>query len=58
MIRFAAALRIFWAALREIFDETAYSRFLERSHLSSSPAAYSAFCRERESSCARRPRCC
>lgn len=58
MIRFAAALRIFWAALREIFDEAAYSRFLERARLSSSPAAYADFCRERESRCARRPRCC
>jgi hypothetical protein len=58
MIRFAAALRIFWAVLREIFDEAPYSRFLERFRLSSSPAAYSAFCRERESRCARRPRCC
>jgi hypothetical protein len=58
MIRFAAAGRILWAALREIFDEAAYSRFLDRAHVSSSSEAYADFCRERESSCARRPRCC
>jgi hypothetical protein len=58
MTRIAAGLRILWAALREIFDEAAYGRFLERTRLSSSPAAYAAFCRERESVSARRPRCC
>lgn len=58
MTRIIAGLRILWAALREIFDEAAYGRFLERTRLSSSPAAYAAFCRERESSSARRPRCC
>ena len=44
--------------LREIFDESAYARFLVRSHLSSSPAAYAAFLRETELAKARRPRCC
>jgi len=51
---FAIAL----AALREIFDEAAYARFLQESHLSSSRESYARFLRERESSHARRPRCC
>ena len=50
--------RILLATLREIFDEAAYSRFLGRSQMVSSPAAYAAFWRERESSHERRPRCC
>ncbi len=58
MIRAIAAVRILWAALREIFDEAAYSRFLQRSNLSSSPAAYAAFCRDRDSTRARHTRCC
>ena len=48
MIRFTVVIRILWAALREIFDEAAYSRFLQRSNYSSSPAAYAAFCRDRD----------
>ena len=54
----AKAARILLAALREIFDEAAYARFLRRSRMASSPAAYAAFWRERESSHERRPRCC
>ena len=46
------------AILREIFDESAYERFLLRHQLTSSAAAYSSFCRERDLSRARRPRCC
>ena len=52
------ALRLFSATLREIFDESAYVRFLARNHLASSPAAYAAFLRENELTKARRPRCC
>ncbi len=52
------ALRILLATLREIFDESAYDRFLERTRKVSSRAAYAAFLREREHSQARRPRCC
>ncbi len=58
MIRVATAVRIFWATLREIFDEAAYSRFLQRSRLSSSAAAYQAFCRERDLIRARQAKCC
>jgi hypothetical protein len=58
MNRLTAAVRIFVAMLKEIFDESAYSRFLDRSKMTSSTAAYAAFCRERESVQQRRPRCC
>ncbi len=58
MIRLIATFRILWAALREIFDEASYSRFLQRSQLPSSPAAYAAFCRDRESTRARHTKCC
>jgi len=51
------AARIFLCTLREIFDEAAYARFLQRTESSSSPEAYAAFWRERESK-APRPRCC
>jgi hypothetical protein len=50
--------RIFLAALREIFDESAYSRFLSQRQLASSRAAYAAFRQEHEVAKARRPRCC
>jgi len=58
MSRVFSAARIFWAALREIFDEAAYARFLQRSGMASSAKAYAAFCRERECRSARCPRCC
>lgn len=56
--RVAVARRVSGAVLREIFDESAYHRFLEQHQLTSSPAAYSSFCHERDHSRARRPRCC
>ncbi len=46
------------AALREIFDEAAYARFLARTGQPSSRAAYAGFLRERAASQERRPRCC
>jgi hypothetical protein len=46
------------SALREIFDESAYARFLDRRKLASSREAYAAFCRENEVAKARKPRCC
>ena len=49
---------VLWAILREIFDESAYRRFLVRQNLTSSPAAYGEFLRETEISKERRPRCC
>ncbi len=58
MSRLVAVACLFMAALREIFDEAAYARFLDRTNSASSGEAYAAFCRERESICARRTRCC
>jgi hypothetical protein len=55
---FLKAFRIVLATLREIFDAAAYERFLCRTGMISSQAAYSAFWREREAGQARRPRCC
>jgi hypothetical protein len=46
------------AILREIFDESAYQRFLDRSQLESSANAYAVFLRENEQAKSRRPRCC
>jgi hypothetical protein len=50
--------RLLLSTLREIFDESAYSRFLARHQLSSCPLAYAAFLREQEGIKARRPKCC
>ena len=57
MTRIKKTIRIFVCTLREIFDEAAYTRFLQRTQMASSPAAYAAFWRERESR-APKPRCC
>ncbi|HEY6306956.1 MAG TPA: hypothetical protein VI488_10925 [Candidatus Angelobacter sp.] len=46
------------ATLREIFDESAYERFLVRTHASRSAESYREFLRERETGIARQPRCC
>jgi hypothetical protein len=50
--------RTFMAALREIFDEGAYARFLRRAGIVSSREAYAAFRREFEEARAQRPKCC
>jgi hypothetical protein len=55
---FTRPLSVLVAALREIFDESAYARFLNRRQVASSRQAYAAFCRESEEGTARRPRCC
>jgi len=44
--------------LREIFDESAYARFLARNQVESSREAYADFLRESERMRARRVRCC
>ena len=49
---------LLWAALEEIFEESAYRRFLQRNQVASSREAYATFLREQEFSKARRPRCC
>jgi hypothetical protein len=53
-----ACAQIFLATLREVFDESAYARFLNERQLVSSRAAYAVFRREYEVAMARRPRCC
>ena len=58
MSRLAKATRILLATLREIFDESAYERFLRRTQMASSPVAYAAFREEFEESKTRRPKCC
>ncbi len=58
MKRVFHAGRIFLATLREIFDESAYARFLKRSKLAPSRESYAAFLLERETTCPCRPRCC
>jgi hypothetical protein len=49
---------LFISCLREIFDESAYMRFLRQRQTSSSPESYAEFCRQRAAATARRPRCC
>jgi hypothetical protein len=49
---------LFVSCMREIFDESAYARFLRQSRMSSSVESYAQFCREQAASKARRPRCC
>jgi hypothetical protein len=51
-------VRILLATFREIFDESAYQRFLRRHQLSASRNSYAAFRLESEAAKARRPRCC
>ena len=51
-------ISMLWSTLREIFDESAYTRFLERQKLLSSPRAYAAFLGENQRQRERRPRCC
>jgi hypothetical protein len=53
--QFAAILA---SLLREIFDESAYHRFLERNQISSSTTAYAAFQEENNRLQAQRPKCC
>ena len=52
----AAAILV--TVIREVFDESAYQRFLSRAQMPSSPLAYAAFRRENEVLKTRRPRCC
>ena len=57
-MRIRRFFRILRATLYEIFDESAYSRFLARRGMDSSVMAYAEFLRETEQGRARRPRCC
>ncbi len=55
---FRRALQTIRAMLREIFDESAYDRFLLRTHASRSIASYREFARERDAAMIEKPRCC
>ena len=57
-IWFQGAWNIVRAALCEIFDESAYDRFLLRNNSARSIASYRAFNRERDVSMQKKPRCC
>jgi hypothetical protein len=50
--------RLMFAILDEIFDESAYGRFLARQQLPPSRQTYAAFRNEYELTQVRRPRCC
>jgi hypothetical protein len=52
------SFKVLVAALQEIFDESAYQRFLDRSAMQSSVDAYAAFQQANEQAKSRRPRCC
>lgn len=56
--RLSSFVHLFLAILREIFDENAYQRFLDRTGQSTSIQSYREFQREREVGIATRPRCC
>jgi hypothetical protein len=56
--RAARALAVVRSILGEIFDESAYARFLQRNQLESSREAYAGFLRENDLIRARRARCC
>ncbi len=53
-----AAFSLVTATLREIFDENAYARFLQRGQLQPSGESYAKFLRENACRRERRPRCC
>jgi hypothetical protein len=55
---FNTVAKLLMATLREIFDEAAYFRFLERKRTELSRESYAEFLRENEIAKARRPRCC
>jgi hypothetical protein len=50
--------RLLRAVLQEIFDESAYDRFLRRTNVSRSAASYRAFTQERDAAMMKKPRCC
>jgi len=57
-MRFREFFRILRVVLSEIFDESAYSRFLTQRGMSSSVTAYAEFLKETDHARSRRPRCC
>lgn len=51
-------LKIVLATLREIFDESAYQRFLARAGSMASRESYAEFLAENETARLKKPRCC
>lgn len=51
-------MRMVCMVLREIFEESAYARFLQRHGMRSSREAYAGFLRESQQSREKRARCC
>jgi hypothetical protein len=58
LLRLTSALQTLRAALREIFDESAYDRFLLRTKVPRSVTSYRDFMQERDAAMATKPRCC
>ena len=56
--RIRRTLSVIVSILREVFDESAYARFLERRQLRTSRDAYAQFLSESRQQRERRPRCC
>ena len=56
--RISTTVALIASTLREIFDESAYTRFLARHELRVSRQSYAAFLHEQEFVKARRHRCC
>ena len=52
------AIRILGATLHEIFDESAYDRFLRQTNATRSVPSYRAFTQERDAAMLKKPRCC
>jgi hypothetical protein len=57
-VRFRKVTQTIRAVVREIFDESAYDRFLLRTQASRSVASYRDFTHERDAEMAKKPRCC
>ncbi len=56
--RLKSAATLLLSVLHEIFDESAYRRFLQRNRLAPSRASYAAFLRDHAHARPDRPRCC
>jgi hypothetical protein len=55
---FRRMFRAIGATLREIFDESAYDRFLMRTRAPRTAASYRQFTQERDAAMLKKPRCC
>lgn len=58
LARLASAIQTLRAVLREIFDESAYERFLLRTNGVHNLTSYRDFMQERDAAMAEKPRCC